>query len=51
MGLRATPLESVRGGEERFIERGLAHAAQLLGLTVMDAVWLSPCATDKATDN
>ena len=38
MGFRSATLESVRRGAERFVKRGLADAAQLLGVTVVDAV-------------
>ena len=38
MGFRTAPLEADRCGEECDIESGLTHAAQLLGMTVVDAV-------------
>jgi len=38
MGLRSAAFEAVWRGEERLIEHSLAHAAQLLGLAVVNAV-------------
>jgi len=38
MGFWAAPLEAVRGGAACVIQRGLADTAQLLGLTVVDAL-------------
>ena len=38
MGFRAAAFEAVRRGEERLIEHSLAHAAQLLGLAVVNVV-------------
>ena len=38
MGFRAAPFEADRCGTEGVIERGLADAAKLLGLAVLDVV-------------
>ena len=38
MGFRATPFEAVGGGAERVVQRSLAQASQLLGLTMVNAV-------------